>query len=60
MDREHESLESFEHHRRTWAVIAVADYTEKNDEATLQKQYEELRFLVDVPRAPRKERRALT
>lgn len=49
MDREHEYLETFEMHRRTFAVIGVADYTEDNDPEQLSKQFEELKFLY--PRA---------
>lgn len=46
LDREHENLESFELHRRTFAVIAIADHLEANDPTMLHKQYEELKFLV--------------
>lgn len=46
MDREHEYVEDFELHRRTLAVIAVADYTENNSPEKLSKQLEELKFMA--------------
>jgi hypothetical protein len=45
-DREHDYLELFELHRRTFLVIAIADHAEKNDPEVLSKQLEELKFLV--------------
>lgn len=48
LDREHENLEGFELHRRTFAVIAIADHQEANDHAALHAQYEELKFLVST------------
>ncbi|TGZ84952.1 Trs120-domain-containing protein [Ascodesmis nigricans] len=49
LSREHEYIENFELHRRTFVVIAIADYKEENDPEKLAKQLEELRFLY--PRA---------
>lgn len=51
-DREHEYIENFELHRRTFLVIAIADHTEGNDSETLSSQFEELKFLVCSHHAP--------
>ncbi|KAF8534674.1 TRAPP II complex [Trichophaea hybrida] len=49
VDREHEYLETFELHRRTFVVVAVADYGEKPDPEVLSQQLEDLKSLY--PRA---------
>jgi hypothetical protein len=46
VDREHEYLETFELHRRTFVVVAVADYGEKPDPEVLSQQLEDLKSLV--------------
>ncbi|KAI5820096.1 TRAPP II complex [Pyronema omphalodes] len=42
MDTEHEYLEGFEMHRRTFAIIAIADYSETIDPEALSRQLDEL------------------
>ncbi|KAI5803997.1 TRAPP II complex [Peziza echinospora] len=44
-DRDHEYLEPFEPHRRTFLVIAVADYREDNPPDVLLAQFEDLRAI---------------
>ncbi|KAF8472132.1 TRAPP II complex [Kalaharituber pfeilii] len=44
-DRDHEYLEPFEPHRRTFLVIAIADFTEGNPEEILLAQFEDLRAI---------------
>ncbi|RPB25706.1 Trs120-domain-containing protein [Terfezia boudieri ATCC MYA-4762] len=44
-DRDHEYLEPFEPHRRTFLVIAVADFTENNPVEILLSQFEDLRAI---------------
>lgn len=49
VDREHEYLETFELHRRTFAIIAVADHAEINDPALLSQQLDDLKLIVSSP-----------
>ena len=49
VDREHEYLETFELHRRTFAVIAITDHTETNDPAMLSTQLDDLKLIVRAP-----------
>jgi hypothetical protein len=48
VDREHEYLETFELHRRTFVVIAVADYAEAGDPEVLSQQLDDLKLLVSI------------
>jgi hypothetical protein len=46
VDREHQHLETFEMHRRTLVVIAIADYEEECDPEKLAAQMEDMKAMV--------------
>jgi hypothetical protein len=46
VDREHQYLETFEMHRRTFVVIAIADYEEECDPEKLATQMEDMKAMV--------------
>ena len=49
LDLEHEYLQNFELHRRTFAVIGIADHGEGCDPEVLDEQLQDMKQLVSTP-----------